>query len=86
MLELANRACVSATSGLVRVSSGVAARRDSPVRLDRWVVVVVIAIALVLAVGLAAAWWITCQVRGMYPALDMPSFQNGGTWVAYCRI
>jgi hypothetical protein len=63
----------------------VIARFDPDVRKDRWVVLVVIAIALVLAVGLAVAWFITCQNRGMYPALDMPSFNKGGTWKAYCK-
>lgn len=54
-------------------------------RRDRWAVLVVISIALVLAVGLGVAWWITCQSKGMYPALDMPSFKDGGTWKAYCK-
>lgn len=57
----------------------------SEVRADRWVVVVLIAIALVAAVGLGAAWWIVCQNKGMYPAFDMPNFSTGGTWKAYCR-
>lgn len=46
---------------------------------------VLIAIALLLAVGLITAWWITCQNKGMYPAMDMPSFSAGGTWKVYCR-
>ncbi|MFL0360042.1 hypothetical protein [Curtobacterium flaccumfaciens] len=52
---------------------------------DRVVVLVLIAIALLLAVGLITAWWITCQNKGMYPAMDMPSFSAGGTWKVYCR-
>lgn len=54
------------------------------VRLDRWVQLVIIALALVLAVGLMVAWWITCQNKGLYPALDMPSWNAGGRWKAYC--
>lgn len=54
------------------------------VRVDRWVWIVAIAIALILAVGLAVAWWITCQNQGGFPALDMPSWDAGGTWKAYC--
>jgi hypothetical protein len=59
--------------------------RTSTVRRDPWVTVVLIALALVVAVGLIAAWWIVCQNKGMYPALDMPSFSQGGTWKVYCR-
>lgn len=59
--------------------------RDSAVRRDNWVVLVVIAIALVVAVGLGVAWWITCQNKGLYPALDQPSWKEGGTWKAYCK-
>ncbi|KGJ81780.1 hypothetical protein GY21_01520 [Cryobacterium roopkundense] len=59
--------------------------RLSAVRTDRWVVLVIIALALIVAFGLLTAWWIVCQSKGMYPALDMPSWANGGTWKAYCR-
>jgi len=55
------------------------------IRRDSWVQLVVIGLALILAVGLAVAWWITCQRKGMYPALDMPSWNSGGTWKAYCK-
>ena len=65
----------SARAGLVQTGR---------VNADRWVFLVVIAIALVLAVGLAVAWWSVCQAQGGYPALDMPSFNAGGTWKAYC--
>jgi hypothetical protein len=60
--------------------------RDLQSRLSRdsWVWIVVIAIALVLAVGLMVAWWIVCQQQGGYPAVDMPSWQSGGTWKVYC--
>ncbi len=58
--------------------------RQLAVRTDRWIFLVVIALAFILAVGFLAAWWMTCQSRGMYPALDMPSWQNGGTWKMYC--
>lgn len=49
------------------------------------VVIIVVAIALILLVGFAAAWYISCRNVGKYPALDMPSFQSGGTWKAYCK-
>lgn len=62
------------------------ALRASGTRRDQVVLIlVIIAIALVVAVGLAVAWWITCQNKGKYPALDMPSWQTGGTWRAYCK-
>lgn len=54
-------------------------------RQDRVVVLILIAIALIIAAGLAVAWWAACQNKGMYPALDMPSWNAGGTWKAYCK-
>ena len=47
-------------------------------------VLILIPIAVVIALGLAAAWFAYCQYRGLYPALDMPSFSSGGTWKVYC--
>lgn len=58
--------------------------RVSEMRKDSAAVLIVIGLALVAAMGLAAAWYISCRNQGMYPALDMPSFQEGGTWKAYC--
>lgn len=63
-------------------------RRHALARADQAgpAILIIIGIALVLAVGLAVAWWITCQNKGgLYPALDMPSWNSGGTWKAYCR-
>jgi hypothetical protein len=55
-------------------------------RHDRFVWLIVIAVAAVVALGLATAWFIYCQNSGGgWPALDMPSFQSGGTWKLYCR-
>jgi len=48
------------------------------------VVLIVVAVAVVLIMGLAAAWFMYCQARGMWPAVDMPSFSSGGTWKLYC--
>ncbi|MBT1546749.1 MULTISPECIES: hypothetical protein [Curtobacterium] len=68
------------------ITDGVESMRDRlALKQDRVVVLVLIAIALLLAVGLITAWWITCQNKGMYPAMDMPSFSAGGTWKVYCR-
>lgn len=61
------------------------ARQRMALKQDRVVVLVIIAIALLIAAGLVTAWWITCQNKGMYPAMDMPSFSTGGTWKVYCR-
>lgn len=52
--------------------------------VDRAVWIILIAIAIILAVGLAVAWWLACQAQGGYPALDMPGWSSGGTWKAYC--
>lgn len=59
---------------------------SGPAREDRAVVVlIVIAVAVVLVMGLVAAWFMYCQSRGMWPAMDMPSFSSGGTWKVYCK-
>lgn len=79
--DIAMRIAVAATSAPMMLGQ----LRSSSVRKDPWVQLVIIAIALILAVGLLAAWWMTCQARGMYPAFDMPNWQNGGTFKAYCR-
>lgn len=55
-------------------------------RQDRAVVLIVVALALIAAVGLAVAWWIACGNQGGYPAFDMPSWQSGGTWKFYCAL
>ncbi len=49
---------------------------------------------------MAPSWWLSlslqwsqlvdvlayCQIKyGAWPALDMPSFQTGGTWKFYCK-
>jgi len=52
-------------------------------RRNRALHLVVVAIVAVLAVGGILAY---CQIRyNGWPALDMPSFQTGGTWKFYCR-
>ncbi len=68
----------------LRPASGTAAIQLGRVRVDRWVFLVVIAIAIVIVAGLAVAWWAACQGQGAYPAVDMPSFSTGGTWKVYC--
>ncbi|MCM6762578.1 hypothetical protein NB037_09140 [Rathayibacter sp. ZW T2_19] len=83
MIDL-NAAAAAYSTGLAR-ARGASEMRLSTVRTDRWVQVVVIAVALVVVMGLLAAWWMVCQQRGMYPAMDMPSLQRGGTWKLYCR-
>ncbi len=83
-MQYAIEQCFRVSGCVEQIADRAADMRSSAVRADRWVVLVVIAIALVIAVGLAVAWWITCQNKGMYPALDMPSFNQGGTWKAYC--
>lgn len=55
------------------------------IRTDRPVWLILIPIAAILAMGLLTAWFIYCQYKGGWPAVDMPSLSNGGTWKAYCR-
>jgi hypothetical protein len=45
---------------------------------------ILIPIAAVIAMGLFTAWFVYCQMQGGWPALDMPSWQSGGTWKVYC--
>ncbi|WP_295013652.1 hypothetical protein [uncultured Microbacterium sp.] len=59
-------------------------RRLLSVRRDSFVWIIVIAIAVVIALGLMAAWFIYCRNQGGWPALDMPSWSSGGTWKVYC--
>jgi hypothetical protein len=54
------------------------------VRRDRAVWLILIPIAAVIAMGLFTAWFVYCQMQGGWPALDMPSWQSGGTWKVYC--
>ncbi len=46
---------------------------------------IVIPIVAVIAMGFVAAWFWYCQQRGAWPAVDMPSWESGGTWKLYCR-
>lgn len=57
----------------------------SQFRTDRWVIFVVVPLALIVVFGVLTAWWIACQQKGMYPALDFPSWNSGGTFKAYCK-
>lgn len=69
------------TSTLTTVSS----QLHQTARVDRVVFLIVIAIAIVIAMGFMAAFIYYCQTKGAWPALDMPSFSSGGTWKLYCR-
>lgn len=67
----------SGTNGLSGPSAGL--------RTDKVVFLIAIAVAVVVVLGFAAAFLLYCQNRGAWPALDMPSWQAGGTWKLYCR-
>lgn len=58
---------------------------ERDIREDNWVAVAIIAVAVVIALGIGVAWWHACRRMGMYPALDMPSINQGGTWKVYCK-
>lgn len=85
MNELITRSYLAYNDSKQSISNRALQIMEDQSRRDRWVVAVFISVALVVAVGLAVAWWITCQNKGMYPAVDMPAFSQGGTWKAYCR-
>ncbi|WP_292714742.1 hypothetical protein [Microbacterium sp. 13-71-7] len=55
------------------------------VRQDGFWWIIVIAIAVVIALGLFTAWFIYCRSQGGWPAVDMPAWQKGGTWKMYCH-
>jgi hypothetical protein len=78
----ANMALLLLPAMLLETRSGLqnAARKND----IAWVLIV-IPIAVVIALGLMTAWFIYCQNRGMWPALDMPSWSSGGTWKLYCK-
>lgn len=79
---MGNRVRCAAAS---RAAQRVARRSESPgTRQDRFVWLIVIAVAVVIVLGLVTAWFIYCQSRGGWPALDMPSWSSGGTWKVYC--
>jgi hypothetical protein len=71
------------------LSSKVRGRAESAVvsqfRTDRWAIFVVVPLALIVVFGVLTAWWIACQQKGMYPALDFPNWNSGGTFKAYCK-
>lgn len=75
---LQNRVAEAVAAGEERIRGLLVVRRDSYVWL------IVIAIAVVIALGLMAAWFIYCRNQGGWPALDMPSWSSGGTWKVYC--
>ena len=54
------------------------------IRTDRPAWLILIPIAAVIAMGLLTAWFVYCQFQGGWPALDMPSWNSGGTWKVYC--
>jgi len=54
------------------------------IRTNRAVWIIFVAVAVVIALGLATAWFIYCQSSGGWPALDMPALNTGGTWKLYC--
>ncbi|HKU10093.1 hypothetical protein [Sinomonas sp.] len=58
---------------------------SSQYRTDRWAVFILVPLALIVVFGVFTAWWIACQQKGMYPALDFPSWNTGGTFKAYCK-
>ncbi|MCD2499481.1 hypothetical protein [Microbacterium nymphoidis] len=55
------------------------------VRQDRAVWLIIIAIAVIILMGLMAAWFAYCRWQGGWPALSMPSWTTGGVWKLYCE-
>lgn len=80
------RAAESIQAGMWELGANVESQTSRVVALrhDRFVWIIVIAIAVVIALGLLTAWFVYCQSRGGWPALDMPSWSSGGTWKVYC--
>ena len=76
----AHLATIDATTKLHNYTTDL---RQLPLRADRVVVLILIAIAVILVVGVLVAWWIACQNRGMYPTLGVPT-GSSGVYKAYC--
>ncbi|WP_150236892.1 hypothetical protein [Nocardiopsis quinghaiensis] len=83
-----NAASNVAASIPVRGAGRVAGALQGTRANDAPVVVVILAaaafVAMILAMGLIAAWTAVCVNRGMYPAFDQPPIDQGGTWKIYC--
>jgi hypothetical protein len=85
MTTLVTKGAVAGAMLLSDLQERVATAATPSYRLDKWVVFVVVALALIVVFGVMTAWWITCRNMGLYPALDFPSFNTGGTFKAYCK-
>lgn len=85
LTELAVRGNHGAANAVVDLQRRMAQVREGGAsRVDQAVWLILIPIAVVIALGLLTAWFIYCQSRGGWPAMDMPSFSAGGTWKVYC--
>jgi hypothetical protein len=74
----------SLTSDLSTIRSSATTEGFESVRVDRVVVLVVLALAVIVVCGLAVAWWMACQAKGLYPTVSIPAWKSGGIWRAYC--
>lgn len=45
---------------------------------------ILIPIAVVVALGLVTAWYISCRRHGLYPTLSVPALKSGGNYRAWC--
>lgn len=81
-------ASTTAASTPVRGADRIAGALQNTRTNDAPVLVVIVAaaafLALVAAIGFAAAWAYYCSQKGAYPALDQPPIDQGGTWKLYC--
>jgi hypothetical protein len=85
LTEAAVRATNGVESMLYATGQKLERARDAGAsRADQGAFLILIPIAIIIAMGLMAAWFLYCQQRGAWPAMDMPSFNAGGTWKVYC--
>lgn len=85
MNDLVTRGCAQVVFALDGLAEAADAAFSGGSRRDRVVwVIVVIAIAVIAAVGLLTAWWLACRAIGKYPTFNVPAWGQAGSYRAWC--
>lgn len=85
MNSLLIRGASTATAAIDDLATSAHTAINEGCRRDRVVwVIVVIALAIIAAVGLAVAWWLACRAIGKYPVISVPAWGSAGSYRAWC--